>query len=419
MQGNRTGLVVTLNNRLYLADVQSNGTYSFAAFDDVNDATVDGNVDDANGVGFNVIDFAKDNSGNVQTALMDAAVVTNAEDALTAVSSYVVTMDTQSLVNTSSLSPANLTVNLAENNGSWVDTHFSSLTIDIGLNFAAVDENGCILTGMATATTTDVFSFDVTYSGCSEDGTYQGILLQQSDGDVDTLTWMAFDADNNGVFGQVDTQVQQDEALEVDNQLKPSLYVSDDALMISIEDDLYFFEYEFGVGTNNPFVFEYTHDEANALISGAGVGLVDEVSIFGGDISFNTTESMLNLDVGIQYTDASSTPVNLNYPNLEYVAQNQMLDTLEGQWGQIVINSSGAITGLVNGCLIDGMVIQEIDKVSQVTMELAGCASAGSYSGVLLGTDTSVFNSPEDGLILHLKTADNLFWLRGLVFRSS
>jgi hypothetical protein len=276
----------------------------------------------------------------------------------------------------------------------------------------AIDESGCSIDGVTTNSgTKNIFSFDVSYSGCSKSGNYTGVLTLEKQNGVAELSWMAFDDSNQGVFGNIDTQITQDEALELTGKLKPSLYLDNSAILISKADKLYSLEYSFSDGTKNPFVFTYAYNKSSELISGQGNGVIGTSAVANATVDVPVTPEMEIINVSITYSSTS-----INYPSLSYASPEFLLDSVEGRWGQLNIDSSGILSGSIQACDAAGLIDNYEEQFADISISLTNCSQADDYTGVIVGVDNTLFTGLQNDIIIAvLFSADGSASFSGVV----
>ena len=294
------------------------------------------------------------------------------------------------------------------------DSVYSDLTIDSGLNLSATDEDGCVIDGVVTPTTSGVFAADLNYSGCSKAGTYSGILTLTMAEDISELQWMAFDDFNRGVFASVDTEVSQDEALNLTGQLLPSLYVSSSQMIITKSGQIFIFEYTPAGNTATPFVFQYTYDDEQKLISGIGEGLPNNSTATNSTISMPVTPALESVDVIVEYEDANTNLVTKQYSALDYIPSDELLDSIAGQWGQLSISESGVVSGNGQDCTVAGQLSNKQNKLWDMTFTLSGCSLSGDFMGVIVGAKGSIIGNQNDAIIFSVFNATKSIAINGI-----
>ncbi|WP_339722141.1 hypothetical protein [uncultured Paraglaciecola sp.] len=388
-------------------------------FENVHLSTVNNTVNTAPGLGYNVENYDEKGGVVAETTDLSATLVIDSDNVVTTMQGYSINVPSGGVSTTATLTESTLEANLNGYNGQWKDIVFSGLTLDAGM-LSAVDQNGCSIDGVATNSgTKNIFSFDVNYSGCSKSGNYNGVLTLVEQNGVADLSWMAFDSDNVGVFGSVDTQITQDESLPLTNALKPSLYINDSKLMIFTTSEVYSLEFVLNAGSKNPFVFDYTYEPAPPFILGDGNGLIESNPIVDASLSIPVTPEMDSIDIEISYVNQSNVATTLNYSDLLYVSPELLLDSLEGQWGQLVIDANGILSGSANSCTLTGNINNYEEKIASVSISLNNCGQAGDYSGVIVGVESTLFGVTNNGIIAVLFRTDGLFSYSGIVGKSN
>ena len=418
VSGTKKSQEVFYDENLYISKVGSGGTYSYALFEDPHLASNNNVISAASGAGYNVTHFVENNGLTAETASLEATLVIDENNAVTAVQSYTATLNSGAFSTIPTMAQASLQTNLDDFNGQWKDVVYSGLTINGGM-LSATDEDGCTIDGTTTNTGLDIFSFDVTYSACDKSGTYTGVLILNERSTVTELSWMAFDNANHGVFGSLDTQITQDESLSLTNQLKPSLYLDNSSLLITTATKVYSLEYTLNGGTDNSMVFQYSYDEtAPEFISGLGNGFINSNPVTNVNITLPVSPEMESIDVTIDYINESNLAASLNYDSLLYVHPELLLDTLEGKWGSLIIDDTGMLTGSINSCTLSGQINGYEEKVALVSISLAGCTQAENYSGVMVGVNNTVLGFSNDGIITVMLSDSGSFSLAGIVGRN-
>jgi hypothetical protein len=413
--GTKKGAAIFYDDKLYLSRIESAGAYSFAIFENVHLSNNNNVISTAPGFGYNVSNFNESSGTAAESASLNSTILTNQSNAVTAMQGFSVSLSSGVFSTSSSLGQVSLRADINSYNGMWQDVVFNDLTINAGI-LTATDEDGCNIDGTATDTgIKNIFSFNVAYSNCAKSGNYDGVLTLRRRNSVTELNWMAFDGNNHGVFASVDTQVTQDESLALTNKLKPSLYLNSSKLAITTGTQIYSLEYSLNSGSANPFVFQYTFDNSTpTLINGQGKGLVDTSPISSAALNLAVTPGMENIDLQISYAPSKT----INYSNLQYIDPGLLIDTLEGNWGQLVVNSNNVLSGSINSCSLTGQVNNYEENIANVTMTLSGCAQLGTYTGVMTVVDSSVFNVQNDGIIAVMFSANGQFSFSGIVGRN-
>ena len=414
--GTRQGSAIFYNNSLYLSDVSSGGVYSFAKFDNLHESIIDGSITDAPGIGYNFNGYVPSNSITAESADLTATVTSNG-DIVSLIQAYDFNLGTKNLTSAEALSPGQLSTNLLAQNGNWLDTQFTSLNIDSGLNLTGVNVDGCQIEGIATETGSGFFSFSVVYSACEFSGDYEGVLQLQEVDEVWFLSWMAFDNNGQGVFAQIDTQVSQDEALSLTSELIPSLYVSSSSLLITKSAQIFTLEYTLTENTATPFVFDYTYDSAQELILGNGEGLPSDSTATNSTFSTAVTLPLERLDVTLAYEDLNNAVVTKSYPELDYIPSDQLLDSIAGQWGQLTISALGVLSGNVQDCSASGNIGNKQGRFWDIAITFSNCARLGSYTGVIVGAKGSVFDNASDVIITSLFNEAKTQGVNGILTR--
>jgi hypothetical protein len=292
---------------------------------------------------------------------------------------YSVNVPSGAFSSAATLTESSLEADLNGYNGQWKDIVFSDLTINSGI-LSATDQNGCSIDGVTTNSgTKNIFSFDVSYSGCKKEGNYSGVLTLAERNGGTGLSWMAFDSDNDGVFGSVDTQITQDESLELTNSLKPSLYLNASNLLISTGSEVYSLEISPNFDSFNPFVFQYSYNSPSPpFILGDGYGTVDLNPVVDVTASIPVTPEMESIDIEINYINQSGVSSTLNYSDLLYISPELLLSNLEGQWGQLVFDDNDILSGSVDNCILAGNINDYEEKVALVSISVSNCGQEGN-----------------------------------------
>jgi hypothetical protein len=426
--GTRNASAVFYNDSLYLSDVSSGGVYSYAKFDNVQDSTIKGIVTDAAGIGYNFNNYVPSNNSVVAESADLSATVTTSSDIVTLIQGYDFSIANKVLSASEALSPTQLSNNLVAQNGNWIDTQITTLNIDSGLNLTAFDVDGCQINGTATNTGSGFFSFSVIYSACDFSGNYEGILQLFEVDEVLALSWMAFDSNSQGVFARVDNQVTQDEALSLTGKLIPSLYVSSSTILITKSDgmtnldQIFTLEYTTSDNTNTPFVFQYIYDATQQLIleKEKGDGLPIDSIATNSALSIPVTTALERLEVSLEYENSNNNLVTKEYSALDYIPPDKLLDSIAGQWGQLIISDLGIVSGNVQDCSVDGEVSNDEGKLWDISITILACTTSnnsGDYSGVIVGAEGSVFGVQNDVVITSLFNADKTLGVNGILSR--
>jgi hypothetical protein len=283
------------------------------------------------------------------------------------------------------------------------------------LNLSATDEDGCIIDGVVTPTSSGVFTADLNYSGCSKAGTYSGILTLKMAADVSEIEWMAFDDSDRGVFASVDTEITQDEALSLTGALLPSLYVSSSKIIMTKSGQIFTLEYSFADNSNTPFVFQYTYDENQQLILGSGEGLPTDITATNSTISIPVTPALERIDVTVEYEDQNNNTESKQYTALNYIPLDELRDSIAGRWGNLMISESGVVSGSAQDCSAVGQISNKQSKLWDISITFSGCSNAGDYTGVIVGATGSVFGNQSDVVITSLFDATKTLWVNGIL----
>ena len=387
--------------------------------EDVHLSTVSNVVDEAPGVGYNVESYVPKGGAIAEATDFSSTLMIDSDNIVSTMQGYSINVPSGAFSNTATLTETNLEADLNGYNGLWKDIIFSDLTINAGM-LTAIDGSGCSIDGVTTNSgTKNIFSFDVSYSGCSKSGNYTGVLtLGEQDG-VTNLNWMAFDDANQGVFGNVDTQITQDEALSITGELIPSMYVNSSEILITKSNQIFTLEYSFADNASAPFIFEYTYDEDQELIIGNGEGLPTDTTTTNSEISIPVTPSLESVDVTVQYEDLNNIIVTKEYSALDYIHSDNLLDSIAGQWGQLSISESGLVSGSIGDCVAAGQITNKQRRLWDITVTYSGslCSNPGEYTGVIVGADNNVFGVLSDVIITSLFNSTKTLAVVGILIK--
>jgi hypothetical protein len=217
----------------------------------------------------------------------------------------------------------------------------------------------------------------------------------------------------------LDTQITQDESLELTNALKPSLYLNASNILISTGSEVYSLEISPNLDSLNPFVFQYSYSPSPPFILGDGYGLIGENPVADATASIPVTPEMESIDIELNYTDQNNVSITLDYSDLLYISPELLLSNLEGQWGQFVFDANGILSGNINDCDFAGNINDFQEKVALTSMTVSNCGQAGNYSGVVVGVDNSVFGSTNDAIVIILFNDDGSNSFFGIIGKSN
>jgi hypothetical protein len=414
---NKQNLLVINNNDIYMANIDNVGQYQFFWFEDgatVNSAT---EFSEISGVGYNVVNSETPSNNAAGSAILNATYVL-ADNKPTIISSYQLDVNGASFVSNNSLSVANLITSFTDISTNWKDIVYMSFAIDNGMNLSATDIDGCNIVGSLADTGEDFFTLSASYTNCIKAGDYSGVLTVQEKDGAQYISWVAFDGDDKGVLGKIDTIIDKDESIELNGELQASLYIGPNGLLVAKSGVLYTLDYSGGSSTKNPFRFSYTYDAGLRILEGDGTGLQNAAlsSVSSVEVAVPPTSDGLDMfDATITYNVGNGT-VSKVYNNLEFVSETLLLDSLQGEWGNMAISESGALGGTIQECSVSGNTSGYTNGVADIAITLSDCSQSGDYNGIVIAiSNGGVPNIFGDSLLINAFNIDFDKTISGIV----
>jgi hypothetical protein len=414
---NQQNLLVINNNDIYMANIDNVGQFQFFWFED--GATVNSTTEfsEISGVGYNVVNSETPSDNVAESAILNATYVL-ADNKPSIISSYQLDINGASFLSNNSLSLANLITSFTDISTTWKDIVYTSFSIDNGMNLSATDTDGCNIVGSLADTGEEFFVLTASYANCTKAGDYSGVLTVQEKDGAQYINWMAFDGDDKGVFGKIDTIIDKDESIELSGELQASLYIGQNGLLVAKSGVIYTLDYSGGISTSNSFRFSYTYDAGLRVLEGSGTGFQNGgfSSVSSLEVAVPPKSDGLDMfDATITYDVGSGTATKI-YNNLEFVPETLLLDSLQGEWGNLTIAESGTLVGSIQGCTANGNATGYTNGVADIAITLSGCSQSGDYTGIVIAIrNGGLSNVFVDSLLISAFNIDDGKTISGIV----
>jgi hypothetical protein len=375
--------VVLLGDDLYYVSFSGEGNL-LSRFTQISEHIADGEIADAAGF-YKLADDTELKAGQFSASLtINSSNVVNSMTGLTLESTG--GAGNQVVIAGGTFNKVTNIADISALNDDWsAEADFSEFSIDTGLNLTAVDNNNCNISATLTAQDNDVFAATFNYADCDAAGQYEGVLWSYSFDGVTYLKWFALDSDNKAVTGAVDDFTSQQDALALNGELQPALYVGGmpGRSLISKGNKVY---YRGGdIGGN--YVFSYTAPETVAVLEAEGEGLDWPLN--------NAVAATLVMPVPNSKSHELSGEILLSddadtFSGMEQVAQTSLLTSVTGHWSDMTIAENGTVSGTLLDCTITtGTVTNYEASIADMQLSLTGCDIAGDFTGVAVAIKQS------------------------------
>ncbi|MGP9799977.1 hypothetical protein [Rheinheimera sp. NSM] len=385
--------VVLLGDDLYYVSLSDEGSL-LGHFTQINEHIVDGKIVEAAGFYKMPADTAL-KAGQFSAELTVSSNTVNSMTSLTLESTS--GAGSQLVISSGTLSTVTNIVDISAMNDGWsAEANFSEFNIDAGLNLTAVDKDNCKISGTLTLQDNDVFAASLNYADCDTAGQYEGVLWSYSFDGVTYLKWFALDSEDNAVTGIVDDFTSQQDALALNGELQPALYIGAiGRSLISKGNKVY---YRGGVIGGN-YVFSYTAPAVVAVLDADGSGIsLPSNNLVAASLTMPVPNSK---DHKLSGNIVLSNDIEESFSGLEQVAQSSLLANIAGNWGNLTIAEDGTVSGTVDDCTVTGgSVTNYVASIADMQLSLTGCSVTGDFNGVVAG----VKQSSGDAIVFNLVT---------------
>ena len=382
---------VVLDDTMYYLSFQAEGTM-WSRIDKINDYVVADKIVDAPAL-YQLADQTTVNSGQ-----FDATLTVDSSKVITSMTGLALSMGSSFFINGNRFNAIENIADISKLNDQWVSSDFRSIQIDSNTTLEAVDVNNCQISGTLSAKSNHVFAATLTYSGCDKAGTYQGALWSYNFNDVTYLKWFALDNGNKAVSASVDTIASEQEQLALSGKLNTAMYTNVAGRVLFTKNNKVYYS---GGSTGGKYFFEYQAPSDITTLNATGQGINGTVG--------NAVNASLKLMVPKLPGDATEGEITYgtagseSFFNLQPVAKQSLLSSVTGNWGEFVIAENGSLSGKLTDCtVVSGAVSGYDNSIADITVELASCDVAGSYSGVITAQDLE-----QDRLMLFVHKGSN------------